>query len=449
MTPGARALHDLATWAAGLQLTDVPADVRNRVSTVLLDLTAANLAGSRDPGMAEMAEALAARSGPATLVGTPHTADAAAAALFNATATVALEMDEGNQFARAHPGAHVWPAVLAEAEATGASGAEALLAFITGYEVAARVGVATVLGPDVHPHGTAVAVGAAAALAKLRGYAPADFAAAVCQSASLCVPAAWSAALNGATVRNLFAGVAVHNAFVAADSVRWGVGHDPDALESVFGKVLGTFDAARLAADLGDIWYVARGYFKVHACCQYNHSTVDAVLELMQQHGFAARDVASVRVETYALATKLTNPAPTSTLGAKFSIPYAVAATMVLGDTGPDAFGAAHLGNADILDLARRVQVEEDPALTAALPAERPSRVTVTLHDGRQLAYECRQSRGLADRPFTDEELEAKFLRLAVPVVGSAQAEHLRDSVRKLETLASIAEIGAAQRVAA
>jgi len=42
-----------------------------------------------------------------------------------------LEIDEGNQFARGHPGIHVVPAILALAEQSGSSGAE-VLAAITG-----------------------------------------------------------------------------------------------------------------------------------------------------------------------------------------------------------------------------------------------------------------------------------------------------------------------------
>gem|GEM_PF-6698125 len=59
-----------------------------------------------------------------TLTGSPVRADPAAAALFNAAAIVALELDETNLFAKGHLGAQVWPAVLTAAEDGGLSGAD-------------------------------------------------------------------------------------------------------------------------------------------------------------------------------------------------------------------------------------------------------------------------------------------------------------------------------------
>jgi len=77
--------------------------VVDRAKLVILDLIGCNLAGSLDDGMAQFARALGRRPGLATLVGTSVRADPAAAALFNGSATVALELDETNRFAKGHP----------------------------------------------------------------------------------------------------------------------------------------------------------------------------------------------------------------------------------------------------------------------------------------------------------------------------------------------------------
>ena len=81
--------------------------------------------------------------------------------LFGTAGTV-LEMDEGHQFAKGHPGMHVFPALLAAARNKGFSGEEFLRAFIIGYDVGARIGLASNLNPKMHPHGTWGGLGAAA-----------------------------------------------------------------------------------------------------------------------------------------------------------------------------------------------------------------------------------------------------------------------------------------------
>ena len=56
------------------------------------------------------------------------------ASFINGTAGTVLEMDEGSQFARGHPGMHVFPALLAAAQIQPISEKEFLTAFIVGYE---------------------------------------------------------------------------------------------------------------------------------------------------------------------------------------------------------------------------------------------------------------------------------------------------------------------------
>jgi 2-methylcitrate dehydratase PrpD len=441
-----RHLAGLAAWAAQLRLRDIPASVRRRAALVTLDLVGCNVAGSRDDGMPAFASALGRRPGPATLAGTPVRADPAAAALFNATAIVALELDETNLFAKGHPGAHVWPAVLAAAEDGDRSGADLLTAFVAGYETGARVARAAQLSPAVHPHGTAVAVAAAAGLARLWDFPAPAFAAAVQQAAALLIPADWNAARLGGTVRNLFSGVATQNAFAAAESVRCGFTHDPAALDTVLGEILGTrFDAAALSADLGEAWALESDlYFKHHACCLSVHSALDALLELRRREPFNTEDVQRVTVQTYRSAATLCNREPATPLAAKFSIPHALAAAMVRGETGPAAFDPASLRDERIRTLARRIDVSEDPALTARLPASRPARVVVTLND-RQLAGECAKSEGL---PVGDDgaAIGEKFTKLTEPVLGPHAAAALREAVCRLDALTSIAELTALLR---
>ena len=76
------------------------------------------------------------------------------AALVNATAGVALEMDEGNRLGGGHPSIHVTPPALAVAEDSGCRGPELLAAVIAGYEVTSRIGAATQVRAEVHSHGT-------------------------------------------------------------------------------------------------------------------------------------------------------------------------------------------------------------------------------------------------------------------------------------------------------
>src|SRR5258706_10291122 len=94
-----------------------------------------------------------AAAGDAWVIGTGRRASASDAALLNGTAGTRLELDEGNLFAKGHPGIQVVPAALAAAQESGASGADPLAAGALGYEPSARLTPAAPGRPSINPHG--------------------------------------------------------------------------------------------------------------------------------------------------------------------------------------------------------------------------------------------------------------------------------------------------------
>ncbi len=87
------------------------------------------------------------------------------AAWANSSAAAALDLDDGNRFARGHPGAAIIPAAFAVGHETGATLEEIITAIVIGYEVGVAVGTArTTYGSS----GTWTIYGVVAAAAALR-----------------------------------------------------------------------------------------------------------------------------------------------------------------------------------------------------------------------------------------------------------------------------------------
>jgi 2-methylcitrate dehydratase PrpD len=426
----------LGAFVADLSLEDIPDEIRERATLVVADTLGAVLGGASDEAVAALTAewGLATNGGgTASVFGTPGTRTTRERAAFlNATAGTVLELDEGHRFAGGHPAIHVLPALWADGEGSFRSGERFLVAFVAGYEAAVRV--ARAVGPlteGYHPHGVWGAVGAAAGTARLRGDDAATTTAALRIAANYAQHTRFAAATEGATVRNAYTGMANLGGLVAADQaaagfsgVRGGVCRhlEPAAGDGV--------DPTALSAALGDRWELGHGYFKRHAACRYTHPVLDAVSALQAAHGFGRNEVESVRVETYPAAAALDTTDPENPLQAKFSVPFAVATTVVTGTTGKEAFGADALTH-EALALAERVVVETDDELAARVPDERGARVTVSLTDGEQVAHEVRAARGGEHDPFTEAELHEKFDALVVPVVGEERAARLWDAARE------------------
>ena len=436
-------LAALARFVAGASADAIPAPARDRAALIVADTIGVILGGSREPE-AERLRAGADRSaGPATVIGKGFgRAESWWAIVANGLAGTMLELDEGNRFARGHPGIHVLPAALAEAERLDRSGDALLTAFVLGYDVAARLGGAAPVRPGMHMHGVHGAVGAAAAVARLRELDVDATARTLGVAAGLTLGTSWRTALGGATVRNAYAGVAGANGWLAADLAVAGITPLPDMLTESFGRISGTgLDAGAALEALGARFEVTRNYFKRYACCRYNHPAVEALEELLAVAPIPPDRIAAIRVATSALGATMSDRDPVGALGAKFSIPYSLAVRLVRGDCGAEAFREPALSDPRVRALARLVEVTEDPALTALVPDKRPARVEIRLTDGRVHARQVDTPAGEFDRPYPEALLREKFIALASDDLSATGAAAAWDSVRHVGERKSVREL--------
>jgi 2-methylcitrate dehydratase PrpD len=425
---------DFAVEARSMALPDVVID---RAKLVLLDSIGAIAGGMQEPELQALVEAEATADG-VTLIGTGRKAPQTMAAFVNGVAGTTLELDEGNQFARGHPGIHVVPALLALAreEQTGDT---LLRALVLGYEIGSRIGIASKLRVTMHPHGTWGTVGAAVGAASLAGSDAAAIANIINIAANLSLATSRRTMLEGATVRNCFSGLSNQLGLMANTLHRSGFVGERDAVATVYDSIVADdFQPDEMVAELGERWEIARNYFKMHAACRYTHAALDVVTALMAEHVIDPAQVSDIKVDTYCWAAQLDHPEPGTMLAAKFSIPFAVATTLVHGAAAPDAFRRQARSNPVIADLASRVQVREDVAMTASLPAERPARVTVTMKDGQQLSGTARVNRGDTEHPYGTDEIFAKFHSLTDPVWGSEGASRIRNVVMTIDQADSL-----------
>jgi 2-methylcitrate dehydratase PrpD len=309
--------------------------------------------------------------------------------------------------------------------------------------VAARLAAAAPVRPGMHMHGVHGAVGAAAAVARLRGLDAAATGRALGVAAGLTLATSWRTALEGATVRNAYAGLAGANGWLAVDLAQAGFTGLSDMATETFGRISGSgLDEAAALDGLGHRFEVTRNYFKHYACCRYNHAPIEALERVLARETVRPDAIEAIRVETYAAAATMAARAPVGSLAAKFSIPYALAARLVTGECGPAAFREPALSDPRLRALAARVEVREDPALTARFPAGRPARVELRLGDGRRLTAEVETPAGEFDRPHPPDLLRRKFAGLTAPLLGARGAETAWGICETIESLKDVRELG-------
>ncbi len=436
-------LDTLASFVADFRLESLTPVTVEQTSYVMLDTIGAIAGGAAEPEMQALTAKLAVSpAGEASVIGTDNKAVSAAAAFLNGTAGTFLEMDEGNRFAKGHPAIHALPAIWALAEIKGLSGKAVMEALVLGYEIGARIGIAAALRPDMHPHGTWGTVGAATAVAKLLGYDAARIRETINVASSLTLATSKRTMLEGGTVRNAYAGISNRMALMAIDLIEAGFVGERDGLSSVFGRVVSeTFDTAKMIDGLGHDWQIDHNYFKLHSCCRYNHGALDALDLLLAREPVAPDAVERVDVASYLYAAELDDQAPRNTLGAKFSVPFAVATRLVRGSSAVENFTWDALRDERVQALAKRVFVVEDKAMTSRLPQVRPARVDLRLRDGRTLTAAVEANRGDDQDPYSREELTAKYFSLTARVWSHETADTVRKKILTLDRVSDLRSV--------
>jgi 2-methylcitrate dehydratase PrpD len=427
----AAGLTALCNWAVAVRGKALPDSVRRRAAMVLADDLSAIVVAAGEPQIAQARALLLACGGApeaTVLAEGAFRATREQAAAANGLAVCWAELDEGYRPLPCHAGAYVLPALLAEAEATDRTMDEVLGALAVGYEITARVARAYPFHRlSVHPHAAFNAIGAAAGLSALRGHDAETMFAAITAASTMVNPGPFNHAIEGALVRNVWTSIGATAGFRAADFAPLGIAGLRGALHDVFVDCFGCRPRSEeLSCDLPSgrgAWAIESGYHKLHACCQYTHSAVEASLSLAERVSDHAR-IVGIEVETHARGLALDVRAPETVLAAKFSMPHAVAAVAVRADAGPRSFDTASLADPAIAQLRKTVRLVPHDDVRAA-PNDRPARVHWILDDGSRLTAAVDSARGGADQPFSEAELMDKFARLTrdtFPAAGEVLA---------------------------
>jgi 2-methylcitrate dehydratase PrpD len=409
---------DLGRFVADLGLRQIPSEGAAIARTGIADCFGVLIAGARDPEIALVDRELGYAGG-ATLVSlipsgvrrTPETA-----ALINGVAAHVLDYDDVSL--DGHPSAVLVPAILAQGEASGSSGAEMLTAYIAGFEVWAELLVRE--GVPLHRkgwHPTTVlgTVGAAAACAKLRGLDAKGVATAMAIAASM---SSGLVANFGTMTKSFQVGRAAQSGVIAARLAQAGLTASLDALEHPAGLMMalspdGKPELDRPFGAAEKEWHIlGHGLnIKRYPICYATHRSIDAALDLVQSYGLTPGQV--VRIHVSAGKTQLLmlrNSAPQTGLEAKFSMQFAMAAALVARHVGLQELTDDFVRRPEVQALFPRVSLEGTAVFKEGSNFAPFDAVEITTTGGETLkSGPVEYAKGSHERPLSRDELWTKF----------------------------------------
>lgn len=440
------ALQSLAQQALGMSGDRIPLTVLNQARLCILDTLGCILAGTKTEECRLILACEPEQPSEAIKVfGTSHRRGLREAIRINAYLGDVLEL---NDLIGGHASIGSVTAAMGLAESVNSSGLHVLEAVVRGIEVTSRVYEA--IYPSMRrytemglvPVGIPSTIGAAAAAAHLLRLDAQQTLNALAIAGSL---AGWCPAEvifgQGGTVKPmLFGAQPADTGVTAAYYARAGMTGPIDLLDSKIGyfkttSTNGYFDQEAW----NDRWALVQPRRKLHACCGYLHSPVDALGRLKQKIPTDAlqKGHISVRVSPYVADVVSKERIPNSPNDARFHLQYCLA----LVACGSEVILPEHsieldqqLLRRDIRNAMQRITVIQD----ASLSHYHRCSVQVMETNGNTFEQHLSAPRGSPQEPMTDDQVIGKFRMLAEPVLGTERTAKVIVDVMTIENMTDV-----------
>ncbi|HIE5766816.1 TPA: MmgE/PrpD family protein [Proteus mirabilis] len=447
--------QQLAQFITTTTFSDLPAQVVSRAKIHLLDTLGVALAGSVQQSAIQSRQGVAFlpdTQGNIPIWGSSLTASTTVAALTNGIASHALDFDDTHTDSIAHGSAVLTPIAFALGESIGASSKDILTAWVIGWEVAARVGLASHSGFHQRGfHATAIAgiFGATACAASLLKLTPEQTVNAIGLTGSQAGGVA-EYLTNSSSSKCFHAGWAAQSGIIAASLAKGGMTGPDTIFEGRYSlyQTHGIKEQAQpeqVALGLGDVWEFLNVSIKPYPVCHFAHATVDCGRNLLKK-GITADDIDSVECVVDPVAAALiceppeTKWAPQTAYGAKFSLPWLFAAGFLDNALTLSSLLPENLQREDIQSLAKRVSYRYPEKGEIPFPTYFPGLIFVTLKNGEKITERLDIQYGNPKNPMTDKDVISKFYDNASLAIEAEQAAQLVEKILHFDNV-TISEI--------
>lgn len=351
----------------------------------------------------------------------PYKTSVRDAVLANGVFAHSLDLDDGHRKAMLHPGACVVPAALALCEAHNLSGKTFIESMVAGYQVAIVLGM--LVNPahrnhGFHSTGTCSTLGAAAASVKALGLNKEQ------KINALGLAGTMAAGLlesdhSGSQAKHLHAGKAAHSGILAtqlAEKDFTGAGTILEGDEG-FIKVMAGINPKEVSLDdLMDIYRIQEVYFKIYPVCRHLHSSIDALLDILEEHDIRPDDVKQITVNTYQIAADHYNYQPESSESMRQSLPVSLSLAFLNRENKQEILKNFEYHpdseiNRKIQELSQKIIIKKDDNLNDKYPAYRPSKISIITSKGL-FKKQVDLPRGEPENPLSKSDLIHKFKNL-------------------------------------
>jgi len=439
----------LGAFVCRLDYANLPSEVVRRAKDLLLDQLGCQLLGSSMEWNQAVYRVVKENKpgGPATIVNYGDKVPVDDAAFVNGTFAQGCEMDDYYDQGGGHPGAGSIPVALALAEKRRLSGKEFIVAMTAGYELGWRVGRGLLPGMmqrGYHAQGVVGVFIAAATAGKIQKLNSAQMTHALAIAGSH-ASGTMEYDQSGGEVKRMHAGLACAGGMRSALLAAAGLTGPSTILEgkrgilSVFGGELKT---EPLVKNLGGEYAVMHAAIKRFPVNASQHSPIELLDHLMQQHKLEPRDIEKIEVGVNegVLLHGGTIFEPKEVIEAQFSLRFSLALRLLKGSNDLEFYLDSNVWrDPEILAMGKKIVLFADP--TAIGERRFACKIKISHSNRKIVDGEISSPKGTSRNPLSQEEVQNKFFRLGSKVLPERRLTEIIAKVQRIEADEDVASI--------
>ncbi len=468
--------QQLADFACGTRFEDLPAEVVDYTKLVIFDSLICGIA-ARELERTKMMHAVVAQLGrepEASVFGMDRRVPAVHAAMANAEIMNLLDADD-TFFASSHFAVFSVAAAFAEAQRLHRSGKDIVRAVAVGFDINARLNLATLLMNEVEgkfqwsalagmgfaAFGTAASAAIVIGLDRERlrnAFGLVSWLAPTAIAMDMAKRREFESLKYGNYAGTTQAGM------LAPRLAQQGYAGDQECLDRDPGflRAQGSLstDYELLVSELGQKWWILETALKYYPSCRYTHGPIDMLRKLMREQQLQAADIERIEIHLNPMAYGMSlfrepprripvdHRAP---LNGAFNIPYVMALAALGRRPGPQWYARENLEDPEVWDLAARIytSVDED-AKDEVLRAFRETRIrrfrktrgALTVwtrgQQYRCTAEYCDGDPWTAETRPTWDRLREKLETFCGDRLGSSTVRRIADDAQRLDGIADV-----------
>lgn len=443
----------LAEYISESTFSSLPASVVAHTKLLVLDTLGVGIYGASLPWSERLRATAQAMEAPGRVSTwcTPLKFSAPTAAMINATAVHAFELDDVGP--GGHNGSVTLSSALAMAEHSGRlTGPGLINAVVMGIETAARVnqsvGRIPHEGLGFHGPGLYGTFASVASASHVLGLGADNVVHALGHAGQQAASLMFTH--HGGMGKRLLAGQAARAGTFAALLADNDFTNAPNVFEAEYGgfcsahtgnREPAVYHLTQLTQDLGHKYYTENVRFKMWATRVPNHGTLEAIRHLRKQHPIPAEQVKAVRIRLgrgYLQNVGWTYT-PTTITSAQLNLYYVTAIMLLENDVFTRQFTEEKIRDPKVLDVIKRISITHDPVLDGKGYVE-GNPVEIELTDGTVLRA-WGKARGDKENPVHMSDVVEKFTKLTAGRLAPEKQAEVIELCERLDTLEDVSAL--------